>query len=1258
MNGSWQISADTGGTFTDCFARRPDGAPSRCKLLSSGCLRARLVKVKGRTLRVRGLPAIKAGFFTGWRVRQPHETEGIEVVNSCAQVLTLAKKVAWKEGALLELLTGEEAPVIGTRLLTATALREALPALRLRLATTRATNALLEGKGSATALFVTAGFADLLRIGDQRRRDLFALKHEPRPCFASRVVEVGGRMSSTGEVLAELDEAAVRAAARLVLASGIDHAAVALLHADLFPEHERRVGDWLRAEGFAHVSLSSEIAPFPKLLPRAQSAVANALLTGPVTAFVRGVAAPLPQGETGLSLLTSAGGLEPAARVRPKDLLLSGPAGGAIGAAAAARALGYDKVLTLDMGGTSTDVARIDGRPGYRFTQKVAAMELLAPSVAIETVAAGGGSICAWTRNGLQAGPESAGADPGPACYGKGGPLTITDVNLLLGRFDPTRAPIPLEAEAARRRLRELQAQVESSSGERLDEEAILHGLLHLAVEQMADAIRRISVAEGYDPADYALLAFGGAGPQHACAVADRLGIGTVLAPHHAGILSAVGLDAARPERLEERPVQQTLDTVAGELDLWVRQLAEKARQALRAEGGADMRFEPPEVIVEMRLRGQDTPLQVRLEHGAATLRAEYQARYESLFGYAPPIQREIEVVSLRVRVRELAEVETIPTTSASFTAASDSLRLYQDAFSTLVVPPGWSVEDRPGLGRILQKVAHTACAANLTGSQVMRRELLRHRLTSLVEEMGALLCRTAISTNIRERLDFSCAVLDAGGRLVASAPHIPVHLGALGLCVRECARVLPPAPGDTWITNHPAFGGSHLPDVTLITPVHDAAGRLLAYVANRAHHAEIGGLTPGSMPALARCLGEEGVVIAPRHLVRGGRSCIDEVAALFETAAHPTRNLADNLADLHAQLAANTLGAARLRTLLIESAGATDLMRGILDHSAAVMRESLPRLPAACAARETLDDGHLIQVSMERDEQGLRIDFNGSAAAHPGSLNATPAIIRSATLYVLRLWLREDLPLNEGLLEPVQIVCPEGFLNPRFTGDALADPAVVGGNVEVSQRVVDTLLKALGVQACSQGTMNNVLFGNDRFGYYETIAGGAGAGPDHDGASALHTHMTNTAITDVEILERRFPVRLRRFAIRHDSGGAGRHRGGDGVVREFEFLAPLTVSWLTQHRAQAPYGREGGDDGQCGRQQLHSQGAWQLLPSGGSAQAQAGDRFLIETPGGGGWGKGNADTGNRPSNQAQAALAPSNRRPARISPRRAAAQR
>ncbi|MEN3940532.1 hydantoinase B/oxoprolinase family protein [Prosthecobacter sp. SYSU 5D2] len=1254
----WRISTDTGGTFTDAFALDPQGRETRCKVLSTGVLRVRVTACPSPgQWQVEGLPRMDEAFYTGFQGTVIGGQSPVSSVQSSAASLQFTVTgVQWtpqgcilktehrtpKTGHrlsppfLIDLGTGEEAPVLAARLLTHTPLGRPFPPLELRLATTRATNALLERKGSATAFFITAGFGDLLKIGDQRRADLFALKHEARPVFCAAVAEVPERIAADGQVLLPLDEQAVKAQAAGLVAKGLRHAAVALLHSYAHPQHEQRVAALLMQAGFTHVSVSSDIAPFAKILPRAQSAVANAYLTGPVEAFIQGVAGPLTaaiggQEKISLLVLNSAGGLETAASIRPKDLLLSGPAGGALGAANAAAALGHDRILTLDMGGTSTDVARIDGRPGYRFSQNVAGMQLLAPCVAIETVAAGGGSICQWTPHGLAVGPESAGSDPGPACYGRGGPLTITDVNLLLGRFDPARAPIPLDAAAARARLQELLAAGSGFSSET----DLLQACLNLAIEHMADAIRRISVAEGYDPADYALLAFGGAGPQHACAVAERLGMKTVLAPEHAGILSAVGLHQAVPERFAEKQVLLALGDCIGEVDEWVQNLVVEAALALSGEGLATGReTHVASCLAELRLRGQDTPVQVAFEKGSELPQA-YRAAYERLFGYAPPEQRVVELVSLRVVVaagsgaaddHALASAATAEA-HALASAATSGVRLIQDAFSTLVVNEGWEVEHHAGWGHRLRRNEETLMAKQPgqdSPSFSTQRDLVRHRLHSIVTDMGALLCRTAISTNIRERLDFSCALLDASGHLISSAPHIPVHLGALGVCVREATRGFDLKPGDTLITNHPAFGGSHLPDVTLITPVFDEAAGLLGFVANRAHHAEIGGITPGSMPATAARLVEEGVVIAPQHLVQAGESCFENVASLLETSLYPTRNLADNVADLHAQLAANLLGVERFRALAGgDSQGLRDCLQAILAHSASVMRRQIPSIHDGLAEQH-LDDGSVLRVQVSHPAPDrLRLDFTGTAAVHPRNLNATRAIVNSAVLYALRLLLQEDLPLNEGLLEPVEMILPEGsLLNPVFTGDAAQDPAVVGGNVEVSQRLVDTLLLAFKLQACSQGTMNNFLFGNDRFGYYETIAGGTGAGPGYAGSDALHSHMTNTAITDPEIIEQRYPVRLRQFSIRPGSGGTGRWPGGNGIVREFEFLAPLTVSLLTQHRLSAPYGLNGGSEGASGNQFLIRDGISSTLPSSTSFPVENGDRVRLETPGGGGWGR------------------------------------
>ena len=1159
------------------------------------------------------------GFFTGFeagRVSDPHGFCSVVDWDVEEAILTFEEPVpsTWAVGDLIELMTGEEAPVLGLRLLTGTAPGFAFPPVQVRVATTRATNALLERKGSMVALFITQGFADLLAIGDQRRGDLFALKHEPRSQFHELVAEVQERLDAQGRVLVPLDEAALRMVAADLLCAGVTHAAVALMHSFVNPEHERRVAALLYAEGFEHVSVSSTLAPFVKILPRAQSAVANAYLTGPVQSFLQGVAKPL--GGAGLQVLTSAGGLEPAAAIKPKDMLLSGPAGGALGAANAAKRAGFKRIITFDMGGTSTDVARVEGRPGYRFSQNIAGMNLLAPCVAVETVAAGGGSICAWTPSGLAVGPQSAGSNPGPACYGKQGPLTITDVNLLLGRFDPARSPIPLDWNAAQARLEELLARVVEETGRSWTEAELLNLLLELAVEHMADAIRKISVAEGYAPQEYALLAFGGAGPQHACEVASKLGMSTIIVPRHAGILSAVGLHEAVPEAIAEKQVLMTLDLAQPLLMQWIEELAAQARESLQLTDSA-----PPQVLAELRLIGQDLPIQIEVT--GQPLSEAYAEAYTRLFGYAPPANRAVELVSLRVVVRAPTGTEE-PDVDASvaFSKPVHGPALIQDAFSTLVIEASWNASEISGFGYVLNQAANLASPAPVATTP----ELLRHRFHSLVDDMGALLRRTSISTNIRERLDFSCALLDARGELVASAPHIPVHLGALGVCVREAMKILGwdrIKPGDTYITNHPAFGGSHLPDVTLITPVFDDAGELLGFVASRAHHAEIGGMTPGSMPATATRLIEEGVVIAPCHLVEGGESRFEVITKLLTEARYPTRHLADNLADLHAQLAANRLGAERLKELATAET-VRQAMDHVLDYSAQVMARRLAFVPDV-QAQETMDDGAVIAVAVSHADGRLKLDFTGTSPTHAGNLNATRAIVSSAVLYVLRLMLQEDLPLNEGLIRPVELVLPEGtMLNPVFSGDSEQDPAVVGGNVEVSQRLVDTLIKAFDLQACSQGTMNNLLFGNERFGYYETIAGGAGAGQGYEGASALHTHMTNTAITDPEILEQRYPVRLRRFGIRPNSGGKGRWQGGDGVVREFEFLEPLTVSLLTQHRTSGPFGTHGGMPGACGRQTLMRHGTMpQLLPPSVSVDVLPGDVLRVETPGGGGCGRG-----------------------------------
>ncbi len=1234
----FKLRVDTGGTFTDCWGLA-DGetTPRLAKVLSSGRLRVPVRKwLTPDTLEI-DVPAswqIKDAFFTGYKLSTGDETALVLSFDAETQRLSLSGEMP--AALSVDLFTREEAPVLGARLLTGTALDEAFPPLDFRLATTRGTNALLERKGAKVALFITEGFADLLIIRDQRRPDLFALKHErPQPLF-EQVVEVSGRLDASGNEIAPLVlDGAFDDRARALLADGITIAAVALLHSHQNAEQELAVATRLRELGFSHVSTSAELAPLIKILPRAETCVVNAYLQPVMQGFLDHIRDRI--GDAGkLLTMTSAGGLEPIDGYCAKDSLLSGPAGGVSGAAAIAESLGMPRILTFDMGGTSTDVARYDGDFQYRFEQVVGDAQLLSPALKIETVAAGGGSICQWKNGGLLVGPESAGADPGPACYGRGGPLTITDVNLLLGRIDPDNFGIPLSQEnfaAAEKAARGLQAEAGLTTDE-LDG-SFLHGLLDIAVEQMADAIRSISIRDGADPSDYALLAFGGAGPLHACDIAERLEIKTVIVPTEAGVLSAYGLDRASVERFAETQINRaSTDPDLAALFSAVDREALDSLQATGFEGEITQR------LGELRLTGQDATLSIRLGDGC-DLDDLFAKEYHATFGYEPAADRAIEVVSYRAiaGTGRRAETSSIPERreltglgqSSNPVEWLDRSRLepghavrgpivIQDPFSTFYLNRGWEILVAENGALIATRSAAETQEVVARPPQIVQ-ELFRHRFDQLVVEMGTMLQRSAISTNVKERADFSCALLDGQGELITSAPHIPVHLGALGVCVRMVKAQLAMQHGDTVVTNHPAVGGSHLPDVTLITPVFaEGGGEPIALIANRAHHAEIGGITPGSMPPNARSLVEEGVVISPTHLIRGGESCFDEVSEILTSAPYPTRHLKDNLADLNAQLAANRRGVALLEQLITAN-GAKEVsaqMKHLKTRSREAFLAQLSRSTLArSSATERLDDGHEIAVSISSAGGRLQIDFTGTSASHAGNFNATPAIIQSAILYVLRLWTQTAVPLNEGMLELVEITLPTCFLNPRFDADPAKCPAVVGGNVETSQRVVDTLMRALGIQACSQGTMNNFLFGDETFGYYETICGGTGAGEGYDGTDAIHSHMTNTAITDPEILEHRYPVRLREFSIRRGSGGDGKWRGGDGVIRSVEFLQRLQVSLLTQHRVEAPYGHDGGGAGQCGKQTLNGE----ELGSSASFEAKPGDVLVIKTPGGGGYG-------------------------------------
>ncbi|MCA9117520.1 MAG: hydantoinase B/oxoprolinase family protein, partial [Planctomycetaceae bacterium] len=957
-----------------------------------------------------------------------------------------------------------------------------------------------------------------------------------------------------------------------------------------------------------------------------------------------------------------------------KDSILSGPAGGVIGFSRAARQAGFERSIGFDMGGTSTDVSRFDGTYELEFETMKAGVRVVAPMLAIETVAAGGGSVCSFDGVKLAVGPQSAGAEPGPACYGRGGPLTVTDVNLYLGRLLPDRFPFPLDAGAVEQRLESLCAEVAAGPlGWECTPAELAEGFVEIANASMARAIRTISVRKGCDPADYALVTFGGAGAQHACGLARMLGMRNIVIHPCAGILSALGIGLADVRRFTEQAVLQEYGPeLLPQLEEMFERLEQEATAQVRAEGVPEERIQPPERSLDMRYRGVESTI-----HIVCPEDGDYQREYERLhrqqYGYTHS-GRSLEVVAARVSVvgATLApdEVEQPCTLRTPEPARRTEVILGGQARSAgvyfreqlqpgdVIEAPAILCEDtstillEPGFrGRIAsrgevilevlpadpgepvdqqtQDSEEPATAVDSSRIDPVMLEVFNNLFASIAEQMGVTLQKTSCSTNVKERLDFSCAIFSPTGDLVVNAPHIPVHLGAMSETVRGVLADNPEmTAGDVFVTNDPYRGGSHLPDVTVVMPVHSGeTGELLFLTAARAHHAEIGGIVPGSMPPFSRTLADEGVLIRNFRLVHHGQSRQDDLEQLLLSGEHPTRCVADNLSDVSAQVAACRMGAG----LLLDQVAKYTLpvvqacMVRIQEAAAAKMRLALADIPdGVWSNTDYLDDGSPIAVRITVKGEQATVDFTGTGPVLATSLNANRAIVTAAVMYVFRCLIAEDIPLNSGVLEPVELVLPECLLNPPGDPDPARCPAVVGGNVETSQRVVDVLLGALEVAAASQGTMNNLTFGDGSFGYYETICGGAGATAEAAGADAIHTHMTNTRLTDAEIVEHRYPVRIREFSIRQGSGGAGLHRGGCGVVRKLEFLRPLKVSMLSERRgAYRPPGLNGGGPGAAGRNRLQSaDGTIRDLGGKFAEEVAAGDLLLIETPGGGGWGQ------------------------------------
>jgi len=1137
----------------------------------------------------------------------------------------------------------------------------------VKMGTTVATNALLERRGEPVLLLVNQGFADALRIGTQARPRLFDLDIQLPDLIYEQVAEIPGRIGADGQEVAPLDETAARRILLEAHGAGIRACAIALMHAWKFPTHEKRLAALAHEIGFTQISTSHQVSPLLRLIPRADTTVVDAYLSPVLRRYVDSVAAEL-QG-TRLYFMQSHGGLTEAHAFQGKDAILSGPAGGIVGAARTAGQAGFDHIIGFDMGGTSTDVALYDDGFERAFETEVAGVRMRAPMMAINTVAAGGGSILHFDGARFRVGPDSAGANPGPAGYRRGGPLTVTDANICVGKLQPKHFPQifghdgdqPLDAGVVQSRFAELADKIYDATGERRDLRDIAEGFLRIAVANMAGAIKQVSVQKGYDLARFALACFGGAGGQHACLVADELGMDTVFIHPFAGVLSAYGMGLAdqivlREQAIEQRLTPDVLDLLQTEAE----RLAADARAVLIAQGGDPSRFEIRRKL-HLRYEGTEAALLIDLGDFESNV-TEFTQAHRRRFGFATP-ERAITVEAVAVEVilpgeatlatalperlgdplRPIDNVEIwtggmahiAPVFQRSVLSAGDQIpgpALVREAIATTMIEPGWTAEITAQDNMILRRTAPRTriIAVGTDTADPVLLELFNNLFMNIAEQTGAVLANTSMSVNIKERLDFSCAIFDAQGQLVANAPHVPVHLGAMGESVRTVlqARQNTLRAGDVIALNNPANGGTHLPDITVITPVFDEAGQELRFfLACRGHHADIGGTTPGSTPPNSTTLEEEGVVIDNFMLADADGFKEEAFRTLLASARYPARSPDVNVADIKAQIAANAKGVEELRKV-VDRYGwqmVRDYMRHVMNNAEETVRQVVARLHDGQFVYR-MDDGAELHVRVRIDHKArtAEVDFSGTSACRPGNFNAPKAITRAAVLYVFRCLVGDDIPLNDGCMKPIRLIIPEGsFLAPP------PNAAVVAGNTEVSQAICNALFGALGAVACSQATMNNFLFGDQRFQYYETICGGTGAGAGFHGQSAVQSHMTNTRMTDPEVLEMRYPVRLEEFSIRRGSGGHGKFRGGDGATRRLRFLQPMTAVIVASRRNVAPFGLEFGEAGEPGAQWVeHPDGRRTILACSDSAELRANDVFTILTPGGGGFGTAPLDAG------------------------------
>ncbi|MGX6999195.1 hydantoinase B/oxoprolinase family protein [Caballeronia sp. KNU42] len=1197
----WQFWIDRGGTFTDIVARRPDGRIVTHKVLSENPERYRDSAVHG----IRELLGIAN-----------HEAVPAELIDS------------------------------------------------VRMGTTVATNALLERKGASTVLAITKGFADALRIAYQSRPKLFVRNIELPTLLYEQVVEINERIGARGEVVRELDIEQARQALQSAFDNGIRSCAIVLMHGYRYTAHEQKLKELAEQIGFTQISVSHEVSPLMKLVSRGDTTVVDAYLSPILRHYVGQVEADL--GAVPLQFMQSNGGLTDAHRFQGKDAILSGPAGGIVGAAQVSKLAGFDKIIGFDMGGTSTDVTHYAGEYEREFATEVAGVRIRAPMMKIHTVAAGGGSICSFDGARFRVGPQSAGANPGPASYRRGGPLTVTDCNVMTGKISARWFPhvfgpdgdLPLDADVVQRKFAEVAASVEAATGVARTPEEIAEGFLKIAVENMANAIKQISVQRGYDVTHYTLACFGGAGGQHACLVADALGMTRVFIHPLAGVLSAYGMGLADVRALRQQALETTLSKEALAACHHTFEPLEIAAQNEVAEQRIPLTNIVLRRTLHIKYDGTDTALEIDFSTEPASIVDTFERLYRARYGFLMPNKTLIiEAVAVEAIGRTqdaedeqwpLAERASVNPEALATTrifsggewrdtpvfdrdalapgASIDGPAIVNERTGTTVIEPGWQVVVSKHNHLVVERTT-ALVNRHAAGTQAdpVLLEVFNNLFMSIAEQMGVTLANTSYSVNIKERLDFSCALFDTGGNLIANAPHMPVHLGSMGESVQTIIdrRAGTMQAGDVYVLNAPYAGGTHLPDVTVIMPVFvDASATPTFYVAARGHHADIGGITPGSMPPDSTHVDQEGVLLDNIQLVAQGRFLEREIRDLLTSGQYPVRNVEQNLADLRAQVAACTKGAQELERMCGQFG--LDVVRAYMQHvqdnAEEVVRRTLSVLKDG-RFEYALDDGAkiVVAVSINREARSAVIDFEGTSAQQPNNYNAPSAICKAAVLYVFRTLVDDDIPLNAGCLKPLEIRIPAGsMLNPHYPA------AVVAGNVETSQVVTDALYGALGVMAGAQGTMNNFTFGNEQFQYYETICGGAGAGPAFDGCSAVQTHMTNSRLTDPEVLEWRFPVRLDDFRIRRGSGGAGLHAGGDGTERRVRFLAPMTAVILSNRRRIAPFGLAGGKPGALGVNWVERADGKERETFGARHQAHMNpdDVFVIQTPGGGGYGE------------------------------------